>query len=212
MLGTGKPVVTVVFAGSALRVEAGNAVLMAWYPGQAGGTALCDLLFGRISPSGRLPVTFYRSVDDLPPFEDYSMRGRTYRYFTGKPLYPFGYGLSYARFTYADAACDGQTLSVTLENTGGMAADEVVQVYVKAEDSPFSPPNPRLCAFARVHLAAGERRRVALELPGEAFTVVNDAGGRVRAEGRFSLYVGGSQPDAVSAELTQTAPLRIQID
>lgn len=211
VLGTGKPVVTVVFAGSALRVEAGNAVLMAWYPGQAGGTALCDLLFGRVSPSGRLPVTFYRSADDLPPFEDYSMRGRTYRYFTGKPLYPFGYGLSYARFAYADAAFDGQTLSVTLENAGGMAADEVVQVYVKAEDSPFSPPNPRLYAFARVHLAAGERRRVALELPDEAFTVVNDAGVRVRAEGRFSLYVGGSQPDAVSAELTQTAPLRIQI-
>lgn len=207
----GKPVVTVVFAGSALRVEEGNAVLMAWYPGQAGGTALCDLLFGRVSPSGRLPVTFYRSVDDLPPFEDYAMAGRTYRYFTGEPLYPFGYGLSYARFVYSDAAVEDGALWVSVQNVGAMDAEEVVQVYIKAEDSPYSPPNPRLCAFARVRLAAGEKRRVALELAPEAFTVVDETGARVRPGGTYSLYVGGSQPDARSARLTGERPLRIQM-
>lgn len=207
----GKPVVTVVFAGSALRVEEGNAVLMAWYPGQAGGTALCDLLFGRVSPSGRLPVTFYRSVDDLPPFEDYAMAGRTYRYFTGEPLYPFGYGLSYARFVYSDAAVEDGALWVSVQNVGAMDAEEVVQVYIKAEDSPYSPPNPRLCAFARVRLAAGEKRRVALELAPEAFTVVDETGARVRPGGTYSLYVGGSQPDARSAHLTGERPLRIQM-
>ena len=207
----GKPVVTVVFAGSALRVEEGNAVLMAWYPGQAGGAALCDLLFGRVSPSGRLPVTFYRSVDDLPPFEDYAMAGRTYRYFTGEPLYPFGYGLSYARFVYSDAAVEDGALWVSVQNVGAMEAEEVVQVYIKAEDSPYSPPNPRLCAFARVRLAAGEKRRVALELAPEAFTVVDETGARVRPGGTYSLYVGGSQPDARSARLTGERPLRIQM-
>ena len=207
----GKPVVTVVFAGSALRVEEGNAVLMAWYPGQAGGTALCDLLFGRVSPSGRLPVTFYRSVDDLPPFEDYAMAGRTYRYFTGEPLYPFGYGLSYTRFVYSDAAVEDGALWVSVQNIGAMDAEEVVQVYIKAEDSPYSPPNPRLCAFARVRLAAGEKRRVALELAPEAFTVVDETGARVRPGGTYSLYVGGSQPDARSARLTGERPLRIQM-
>ena len=207
----GKPVVTVVFAGSALRVEEGNAVLMAWYPGQAGGTALCDLLFGRVSPSGRLPVTFYRSVDDLPPFEDYAMAGRTYRYFTGEPLYPFGYGLSYARFAYSDAAVEDGALWVSVQNVGAMEAEEVAQVYIKAEDSPYSPPNPRLCAFARVRLAAGEKRRVALELAPEAFTVVDETGARVRPGGPYSLYVGGSQPDARSARLTGERPLRIQM-
>ena len=207
----GKPVVTVVFAGSALRVEEGNAVLMAWYPGQAGGTALCDLLFGRVSPSGRLPVTFYRSVDDLPPFEDYAMAGRTYRYFTGEPLYPFGYGLSYARFVYSDAAVEDGALWVSVQNVGAMEAEEVAQVYIKAEDSPYSPPNPRLCAFARVRLAAGEKRRVALELAPEAFTVVDETGARVRPGGTYSLYVGGSQPDARSAHLTGERPLRIQM-
>ena len=207
----GKPVVTVVFAGSALRVEEGNAVLMAWYPGQAGGTALCDLLFGRVSPSGRLPVTFYRSVDDLPPFEDYAMAGRTYRYFTGEPLYPFGYGLSYARFVYSDAAVEDGALWVSVQNVGAMEAEEVVQVYIRAEDSPYSPPNPRLCAFARVRLAAGEKRRVALELAPEAFTVVDETGARVRPGGTYSLYVGGSQPDARSAHLTGARPLRIQM-
>ena len=207
----GKPVVTVVFAGSALRVEEGNAVLMAWYPGQAGGTALCDLLFGRVSPSGRLPVTFYRSVDDLPPFEDYAMAGRTYRYFTGESLYPFGYGLSYARFVYSDAAVEDGALWVSVQNVGAMEAEEVVQVYIRAEDSPYSPPNPRLCAFARVRLAAGEKRRVALELAPEAFTVVDETGARVRPGGTYSLYVGGSQPDARSARLTGERPLRIQM-
>ena len=207
----GRPVVTVLFAGSAMRVEDGNAVVMAWYPGQAGGTALCDLLLGRVSPSGRLPVTFYKSVDDLPPFEDYAMAGRTYRYFQGEALYPFGYGLSYTRFVYADAALVGRTLRVTVENAGSMDADEVVQVYVKAENSPFAPPNPRLCAFARVHVAVGEKRCVEIEIADEAFTVVDDAGERLEVRGRFSLYVGGSQPDAVSARLTGAKPLCIDV-
>ena len=211
VLATGKPVVTVVAAGSALRVDEGNAVVYAWYPGQAGGSALADLLFGAVSPSGKLPLTFYRSVEQLPPFEDYAMAGHTYRYFTGEALYPFGYGLSYTRFAYADAAyADGQA-SVTVANAGACDGEEVVEVYVKPEASPFAPPNPSLCAFARVALRAGESKRVVLPLGKNAFTVVNDAGERVSGGASYTLYVGGSQPDARSVQLTGQAPLAVRV-
>ncbi len=208
---TGKPVVTLVAAGSALRVQDGNAILYAWYPGQAGGTAAADLLFGKVSPSGRLPVTFYRGVEDLPEFTDYRMAGRTYRYFTGTPLYPFGYGLSYTRFAYERADVRGDMLTVTLRNAGDMDADEVVQAYIHAVDSPDRTPNPRLCAFERVHLRAGEIRTVSLTLPQEAFTVVDEAGRRVSGGTRFDLTVGGSQGDDRSAALLGSAPLKLPI-
>jgi len=140
----GKPVVTVVAAGSSVRVEEGDAILLAWYPGQAGGRALSDIAFGKVSPSGKLPVTFYRTLSDLPPFEDYSMAGRTYRYFRGEPLYPFGYGLTYSRFELSEPRFEGEKLSITVRNAGDRDAEEVVQVYVQPLECPFAPPNPSL--------------------------------------------------------------------
>ena len=204
----GTPMVTVVAAGSSLRVEDGNAVLWAWYPGQRGGTALAKLLFGEVSPSGRLPVTFYRNVDDLPAFTDYNMKNRTYRYFEGTPLYPFGYGLSYTAFRYSGAVLNGNEVQVTVENTGVMDGDEVVQVYVR-NDSPFAPLHPVLCAFRRVHLRKGEKQVVTLPLAANAFTAVNDRGERVPCE-KATLYVGGHQPDALSEQLTGSKCLTLQ--
>ncbi len=211
VIAAGKPTVTVLAAGSATRIEEGNAILCAWYPGQAGGAALADLIFGEVSPSGKLPLTFYKDTADLPDFEDYSMTGRTYRYFTGTPLYPFGYGLSYASFAYSDAAYEAGALSVTVENTGSMAADEIVQAYIRPEGSEWAVPNHSLCAFARVSLAPGEKQRVTLVIPESAYEVVNGNGKRVRDTSRYTLFIGGSQPDARSAELTGSQPLKLEI-
>lgn len=206
---TGTPVVTVVAAGSALRVEEGNAVLWAWYPGQAGGTALANLVFGKVSPSGRLPLTFYYGIDDLPDFEDYAMKNRTYRYFEGKPLYPFGFGLSYTEFVYSDAECKDGAVTVTVKNAGKMCADEVAQVYVKC-DSADAPLHPVLCGFKRVHIQAGEEAKITIPLSGNAFTVVNEKGQRIPCE-KAVLFVGGSQPDERSAQLTGKECLKIEI-
>ncbi len=207
MVKTGKPVVTVVSAGSALRVTEGNAILWAWYPGQAGGTALARVLMGEVSPAGRLPVTFYHGLEELPEFTDYHMKNRTYRYFEGAPLYPFGYGLSYTSFDYSDAEYENGRVSVTVANTGKMNGDEVVEVYVKNE-SPFAPLHPALCGFKRVHVPAGESVRVSVPLDRNAFTVVNDDGQRVDCA-RATLFVGGSQPDGRSLELTGKKCLEI---
>ena len=211
VLATGKPVITVVAAGSALNVSKGNAILYAWYPGQAGGTALCDILFGKVAPSGRLPLTFYHSVEELPEFTDYRMTGRTYRYFTKKPLYPFGYGLSYTRFEYADAKIKKNALHVAVHNTGKCDADEVVQVYIQADESAYATPNPKLCAFARVRVKAGKTKKVSLALPEEAFTVIDDQGHRVSGGVSYTLSIGGSQGDARSIELTGSKPLVLHI-
>ena len=211
VLAVGKPVVVVLSAGSALAVEGGNALLQAWYPGQAGGTALANLLFGKVSPSGRLPVTFYKSVDDLPDFEDYAMTNRTYRYFQGEALYPFGYGLSYAQFRYSDASYQNGALTVTVKNTGACDADEVVQVYVKDYDSPFAVKNHSLCAFKRITLGAGQAKTVVLPIDGKAFQAIDDAGKSVQRGKRFTLYVGGSQPDSRSVSLAGQRPLMIDI-
>ncbi len=207
----GKPLVTVVTVGSSLNVPQGDAELLAWYPGQAGGTALARLLFGEVSPSGRLPVTFYDGIDDLPEFTDYSMVNRTYRYFTGKPLFPFGFGLSYTSFEVSSAHADTQCAAATVKNTGCMAGETVVQVYVKAEDSAFAPPNPVLCAFRRVSLAAGEEKTVNLPLRPEAFTVVDERGERVSGGKRYSVYIGLQQPDARSEELTGQKPVCVTL-
>ncbi|HEX8777777.1 MAG TPA: glycoside hydrolase family 3 C-terminal domain-containing protein, partial [Rhodanobacter sp.] len=178
-----------------------DAILAAWYPGQAGGTAIAQALAGDTNPGGRLPVTFYRSVHDLPPFTSYAMQGRTYRYFRGTPLYPFGYGLSYTRFAYAaprlstDALEAGGTLQVgaELRNTGPRAGDEVVQVYL---DVPPSPQAPRhaLVGFRRVHLAPGESRRVEFTLSPRQLSSVDAAGRRAVEPGRYRLFIGGGQP------------------
>ena len=211
VLKTGKPVVVVLSSGSALAVEGGNALLQAWYPGQAGGTALANLLFGKVSPSGRLPVTFYKSVDDLPEFTDYSMKNRTYRYFEGEALYPFGYGLSYTKFTYSGAAYKNGAVTVTVMNTGAAAADEVVQVYVKDLDTPFAVRNHSLCAFKRITLAAGASKKLTLPIGEKAFQSIDENGKPVQGK-RFTLYIGGSQPDAVSVRLTGQKPLELHVE
>jgi len=207
---TGKPVVTVIASGSALRVEDGNAIIWAGYPGQAGGKALADILFGKISPSGRLPVTFYQSDKDLPEFTDYSMKNRTYRYFKGIPLYPFGYGLSYTHFSYSSAVYKDGAVEVDVSNAGGMDGEEVAQVYVK-NHHPDSPDNPVLCGFQRFYLKAGEKQRIHLSLSEHAFSVVNQQGKTIPNQGEKTLYIGGSQPDHKSAQLTGQKPLTLRI-
>jgi beta-glucosidase len=202
----GKPVVLVLLSGSALAVNWAHenvpAIVHAWYPGQAGGTAVADVLFGDVSPSGRLPVTFYRSADDLPPFEDYSMAGRTYRYFEGEPLYPFGHGLSYARFTYdrlrvpkKKKAGEPVEVSVRVRHAGSRVADEVVQLYVSHIDPAVPAPLRALKAFRRVSLKPGERRTVKLSLSPRDLSLVAPDGTRTVGPGTVRIAVGGAQPD-----------------
>jgi beta-glucosidase len=212
---TGKPVILVLTNGSALAVnwanEHANAILDAFYPGEEGGTAVAETLSGRNDPAGRLPVTFYKSVDQLPPFEDYAMKGRTYRYFTGTPLYPFGYGLSYTKFSYSDlsvptqnvAAGDPVSADVTVTNSGSRDGDEVVQLYLKFPHTPGAPLRA-LRGFERVHLAAGASQKVHFELKNRDLSMVTEAGEPVIAEGDYSLSVGGGQPETAAQTLTQT--------
>jgi len=204
---TGRPLVTVAAVGSSLNVPQGNAQLIAWYPGQAGGTALARILFGEVSPSGKLPVTFYRSVEDLPAFTDYSMKNRTYRYFGGTPLYPFGFGLSYVPFELSGMEADADHVTVAVKNAGSMDAENVVEVYVKALDSADAAPHPALAGFRRVALKAGEEKTVSVPFDRTAFIVVNEAGERVKGGSRFAVYAGLSQPDARSIELMGVSPL-----
>lgn len=215
MLKTGKKVVTVLACGSAIRIEEGNAILLAWYPGQAGGTAAANILFGHVSPSGKLPVTFYRSVSDLPDFTDYSMKNRTYRYYEGEALYPFGFGLTYSncRVTAAKAelTSGGAQVRVTVKNEGKMDTDEVVQIYIKDEDSPYAPMHPALCAFERVALKAGEEKSLAIAVSSNAFTVVDEDGLRAIDGKRFSLYAGLCGPDKVSQRLMGQTPIHMEV-
>lgn len=200
----GKPVVLVLMTGSAVSINWENenipAIIEAWYPGQAAGTAIADVLFGDYNPSGRLPVTFYRSVKDLPSFEDYTITTQTYRYFKGNVLYPFGYGLSYTSFHYDSlkwdrgAAIDDQHFSVTVKNTGTVAGDEVVQLYVSNKSATGHIPVRALKAFKRIHLDPGESKIVDLIAPAEAFTVLNDKNQREPFYGKYEITVGGGQP------------------
>ena len=203
-----KKLVTVIAAGSSLNVAEGNAKVFAWYPGQAGGTALAELLFGEKNFSGHLPLTFYRDVSDLPDFEDYSMENRTYRYFTGKPLYPFGFGLSYTAFAVKDAKEKDNTVTVEISNTGDRDGETVLQVYA-ACDSPYAPAHPRLCGFRRIALKRGETNTFEVPLDPYTDTVINDAGERCKAE-HYTLYAGICQPDELSVALTGARPIEIQ--
>ena len=203
-----KKLVTVIAAGSSLNVQGGNATVFAWYPGQAGGTALAELLFGAVNFSGHLPITFYRDVEDLPAFEDYSMKERTYRYFTGNPLYPFGFGLSYTSFDLISAEESENVVHTKIRNTGKFTGDALIQIYT-ACDSPFAPVHPRLCGFRRVSLNSGETKTVDVPLDKLVNTVINNAGEREEV-GTFTLYVGLSQPDEKSVRLTGVQPLTIK--
>lgn len=203
-----KRLVTVIAAGSNLNVPEGNAKVFAWYPGQAGGTALAELLFGEKDFSGRLPLTFYKDVKDLPDFEDYAMTNRTYRYFTGESLYPFGYGLSYTSFSINGAKAGEGTVSMEVSNTGDRDGETVLQVYV-ACDSPFAPVHPRLCGFRRVALKSGETKSFEVTLDPYTDTVIDEAGERRKAE-HYTLYAGLSQPDEQSVRMTGTRPVEIK--
>ena len=204
-----KKLVTVIAAGSNLNVPEGNAKLFAWYPGQAGGTALARILFGEVNPGGRLPLTFYRDVSELPDFEDYAMANRTYRYYEGTPLYPFGYGLSYTDFEARDARAEDGCVRMIVRNTGDRDGETVAQVYV-ACDSPLAPTHPRLCGFVRIGLKAGEEKEVCVKLDPLTWTVVDEDGSR-REVRKGTLYCGLYQPDALSEKLTGKKAMRITV-
>lgn len=200
----GKPLVIVLAAGSSINVEVKcNALLDMWYPGQMGGRALAKLLFGDVSPSGKLPVTFYKSADLLPDIRDYSMAGRTYRYCTpDNVLYPFGYGLGYSHFALSEPEFSGGELRVTVKNTGGVFAENVVQAYVRGY-SQYDVPNGSLCGFERVALAPGESRRVAFDIAPEAFDTVLPDGSRQRSGTRFTFDIrdGAGAECSINIEL-----------
>jgi len=205
MKATGKPLVVVLTSGSALAAnwanENADAVLEAWYSGQAGGQAIAETLAGRNNPSGRLPVTFYRDLKDLPPFTDYSMKNRTYRYFNGEVLYPFGYGLSYTNFAYRDARSGAAAIragspakpSVEVRNSGKVAGEEVVELYVAAPGD-AGVEHPTLAGFTRVHLGPGEARRVSFDLDPRWMSRVDEQGERHVNPGEYTLWLGGGQP------------------
>ena len=205
LLATGKPVVVVLMNGSPVSSlqaqEKAAAVLLAGYPGVEGGNAIADVIFGDYNPAGRLPVTYYRSVDQLPPFEDYDMANRTYRYFNGTPLYPFGYGLSYTTFVYSDLVMPEKAVagtevkvSVTVTNTGKIAGDEVVQLYLTDEKATSPRPLRQLEGFDRITLRPGESRKVEFTLKPEQFSIINNKDARVIEPGWVTVSIGGSQP------------------
>ncbi|MGE4287902.1 MAG: glycoside hydrolase family 3 C-terminal domain-containing protein [Salinivirgaceae bacterium] len=202
---TGRPVVLVLLNGSALSVnwEAKHipAILEAWYPGQAGGTAIADVLFGDYNPAGRLPVTFYKSENQLPDFEDYAMQGRTYRFFKGEPLFSFGHGLSYTQFEYSDFVLPQKasfsqplTLSVKVTNTGRIAGDEVVQLYVKDVEASVTVPLVSLQGLQRIHLKPGESKMVSFMLTSDQLVVFDEDGCAKNEAGVFEISVGGKAP------------------
>ena len=215
LVALGKPLVLVLLTGSAVAIpwEAENvpAILEVWYPGQATGLALADILFGADCPAGRLPVTFYRSVDQLPPFGEYAMKGRTYRYFTGDPLFPFGHGLSYTTFAYENLqlpnlASVGEKVRVSVEvtNEGDRAGDEVVQLYIKDREASVPVPVRSLAAFQRLRLLPGERQRVEFAISPRQFSLIAQDGSRVVEPGVFEISIGGKQPGFVGLADAQT--------
>jgi beta-glucosidase len=203
---TGKPVVLVLMSGSALAFNWADqnlpAIIQAWYPGEEGGTAIADILFGDYNPSGRLPLTFYKSADQLPAFENYAMEGRTYKYFKGEPLYPFGFGLSYSNYQYSNLQVpklinvgDKIKVSVDVTNNSAIKGEEVVQLYTSIENSPYPSPIRSLQGFKRVVLKAGEKKTVAFKLDPKQFSVIDDDGNRLVVPCTISLSIGGGQPN-----------------
>ncbi|MGB9433435.1 MAG: glycoside hydrolase family 3 C-terminal domain-containing protein [Candidatus Acidiferrum sp.] len=202
---TGKPLVVVLMNGSALSVnwaeKNANAIVDAWYPGEEGGAAIAETLAGTNNPAGRLPITFYKSVDQLPAFEDYSMKNRTYRYFAGQPLYPFGYGLSYSKFAYSKLkvaknkldASDPLSVQVNVKNTGGREGDEVIELYLIFPKLPGAP-RYALRGFQRVHLRPRETQNIRFTLNSRDLSLVSEAGDRIVAPGAYHVSVGGGQP------------------
>jgi beta-glucosidase len=205
-----KPLVVVLMNGSALGVNwekaHAAAILESWYAGEEGGAAIAQTLSGKNNPAGRLPVTFYKDVQQLPSFEDYSMNGRTYRYFQGEPLWPFGYGLSYTKFQYGALAVpqapinagDPLNVAVTVTNTGALAGDEVVQLYLKFPDIPGAPVRA-LRGFQRIHLAPAASQKVEFHLESRDLSMVTETGDIIVAQGQYTVSIGGGQPGTGAA-------------
>ena len=241
MAESGKPVVLCLMAGSDIDLsyaeEHFDAVMVLWYPGAEGGKAAARVLFGDVSPSGKLPVTFYNTLEELPDFTDYAMKGRTYRYMENKAQFPFGYGLTYGKVVVTDAvvsensAADTNgtsvsgkagfesgtnttaapvTIQATVTNQGAIDTRDVVQVYIKNADSSLAVPNPELAAFTPVFLKAGETKTVTLSIAPKAFTVVDETGARTEDGSHFHIYVGCTQPDKRSMELAGVKPVEIE--
>lgn len=214
-----KPVVAIITGGSPMNLEEvheiADAVLLAWYPGEEGGHALADILFGKVSPSGKLPITFPRSLEQLPPYEDYSMQGRTYRYMTEAPMYPFGFGLSYSTFTYSDleqsAAVirrgEAVKLSCSITNKGDLPANETVQLYITDKEASVTTPLFSLKGIATMYLEPGERKTVHFTITPEMLELINTAGKAVLEDGDFTITISGSVPTPRAIELGAPDPL-----
>jgi beta-glucosidase len=210
---TGKPLAVVLLNGSALAVnwinEHANAVLDAWYPGEEGGAAVAETLSGKNNPAGRLPITFYKGVDQLPNFEDYGMANRTYRYLSGKPLYPFGYGLSYTKFSYSDLSLPAATIAagqplgadVMVTNVGKAAGDEVVQLYLNFP-SVKGAPHIALRGFQRIHLEPATSQKVHFDLKPRDLGIVTEDGNPIIAQGDYTISIGGGQPETAASVAT----------
>lgn len=223
-LETGKPVVVVNMTGSAMNLSEADAraaaVLQAWYPGAEGGLAIAEVLFGLTNPSGRLPVTFYRSTDDLPDFHDYAMKNRTYRYFQGDPLYPFGFGLGYSRYAFSDAVVDAETVQAgesvvvraRIRNAGTVAGICTAQAYLADLEASVETPRWNLAGMMPVALEPGAETEVSFRLDARQMAVVTDEGRHVVEPGRFRVYVGDTQPDARSLALGGAAPVSVTFD
>ena len=215
VLEVGKPTVVILMAGSSIDIREAekktDAILLSWYPGALGGRAVADLLFGKESPSGKLPVTFYHNeaLGEMPDFTDYSMTGRTYRYYQGVPLYPFGYGLTYGKCSIRDLRFEDGTAYVKVSNDGEVETDEVIELYLHDEGSQYAPPNPILCGFRRIRLRAGDEREFSLAVDPDAFTVVDDQGARIPGSGKWKLFAGFGAPDKRTEELTGSKPVSI---
>lgn len=223
VIATGKPVIVVLGAGSALTLQGQEencaAILNSWYPGSYGGRAVADLIFGKCSPSGKLPVTFYRTTEELPEFTDYSMKGRTYRYMKGESLYPFGYGLTYSNVEISDLSVsdidkdfENVEVSIKISNNGSFDIEEVLQCYIKDLESKYTVDNYSLASFKRVALNKGESKIVKMTINKKSFEVVNDEGERILDSKKFKLFVGISQPDSRSVQLTGITPLEADVE
>lgn len=222
VIATGVPVVVVLGTGSALEFNGVEdkcaAILNAWYPGSHGGKAVADIIFGQCSPSGKLPVTFYKDTKNLPDFTDYSMENRTYRYMKDESLYPFGYGLTYSTVELSDLRVEDITsdldkvkISITVKNTGDYNIEEVVQCYIKDLESEYAVINHSLSGVSRVSLQKGESKVVNINLEKKSFEIVDNNGARYVDSTKFMLFVGISQPDRRSMELTNVEPLKYEV-
>lgn len=231
----GTPIVLVNMTGSAMDLsyakdnDVFGAILQSWYPGCMGGKAIADIIFGKVSPSGKLPVTFYNSLDELPAFEDYSMKGRTYKYMENPAQYPFGYGLTYATVEMVNASLSNEAeakevilsdnvysgninVKASIRNVSQTDTDEVIEIYIKNNESEYAVKNYSLCGFKRINLKAGEEKQVDISIPSRAFMCVDNDGKYVLDGRDYTLYVGVSQPDAVSTSLCGVKPIEIKIE